>query len=376
MNKTTWLVIVVIVLMQLTGCAVKSEKQEPLKNALANKFYIGAAIDSMQIVGADTKGVKIIKEQFNCVTAENCMKSEKLQPSEGEFDFALADSFIHFAQANNMHIIGHCLIWHSQAPKWFFTDSLGNSVSREVMIERMKNHIQTVVTHFKGKVHGWDVVNEAIEDNGSWRQNRFYQIIGEEYVELAFRFAYEANPDVELYYNDYSMAHEGKRNAVVNLVNKLKEKGVKIDGIGMQCHTNMEFPTVEEFEKSIEAYAGTGSKVMITEMDLSVLPSPDNSVTADIAASAEYTEAMNPYPNGLPDSVATAQQNRYFDFFKLFLKHADQIDRVTMWGVHDAQSWRNNWPIFGRTDYPLLFDRKFEPKPVVQKIIEEAGKKL
>ncbi len=345
-----------------------------LKEALSNKFWIGTALNTGHITGKDTAAIKVIKEHFNAVVAENCMKSGPMQPRKGEFNFTLSDQFVDFGEKNNMYITGHTLIWHSQAPRWFFSDSLGNDVTREELIQRMKDHIYTVVGRYKGKVKGWDVVNEAIEDDGSYRKSKFYQILGEDFVSLAFQFAHEADPEAELYYNDYSMSAPGKRNGVVAMVKKLQEKGIPIHAIGMQGHVGLDYPELSEFEKSIEAFASLGVKVMITEMDISVLPMPDRRVGADVSANFEYQKKLNPYAEGLPDFVQTALENRYYEFFRLFLKHKESISRVTLWGVHDGQSWKNNWPVRGRTDYPLLFDRENQPKPVVRKIIEEAQK--
>jgi len=372
--KSYYFVISFMVIALFANCkAEESKSEKALQEALKGKFLIGVAMNADQITGKDTAGVRLIKEHFNSITPENCMKSEVLQPEEGKFDFALADQYVDFGQKNNMFIVGHTLIWHSQAPKWFFVDKDGKDVSREVLIERMKNHIYTVVGRYKGRVNGWDVVNEAIEDDGSFRKSKFYEIIGEDYIRLAFEFAREADPEAELYYNDYSMSKEGKRDAVVKMVRNLQSQGVKIDGIGMQGHMTMDFPTLEEEEKSIVAFSETGVKVMITELDLTVLPSPGTKVSADVALSYEYQKQLNPYPNGLPDSVAQAAHDRYAEFFRLFLKHADKIDRVTMWGLTDRDSWRNNWPVPGRTDYPLLFDRNYQPKPIVETIIKEAN---
>lgn len=372
--KSYYFVISFMVIALFANCkAEESKSEKALQEALKGKFLIGVAMNADQITGKDTAGVRLIKQHFNSITPENCMKSEVLQPEEGKFDFALADQYVDFGQKNNMFIVGHTLIWHSQAPKWFFMDKDGKDVSREVLIERMKNHIYTVVGRYKGRVNGWDVVNEAIEDDGSFRKSKFYEIIGEDYIRLAFEFAREADPEAELYYNDYSMSKEGKRDAVVKMVKKLQSQGVKIDGIGMQGHMTMDFPTLEEEEKSIVAFSETGVKVMITELDLTVLPSPGTKVSADVALSYEYQKQLNPYPNGLPDSVAQAAHDRYAEFFRLFLKHADKIDRVTMWGLTDEDSWRNNWPVPGRTDYPLLFDRNYQPKPIVETIIKEAN---
>jgi endo-1,4-beta-xylanase len=372
--KSYYFVISFMVIALFPNCkAEESKSEKALQEALKGKFLIGVAMNADQITGKDTAGVRLIKEHFNSITPENCMKSEVLQPEEGKFDFALADQYVDFGQKNNMFIVGHTLIWHSQAPKWFFVDKDGKDVSREVLIERMKNHIYTVVGRYKGRVNGWDVVNEAIEDDGSFRKSKFYEIIGEDYIRLAFEFAREADPEAELYYNDYSMSKEGKRDAVVKMVRNLQSQGVKIDGIGMQGHMTMDFPTLEEEEKSIVAFSETGVKVMITELDLTVLPSPGTKVSADVALSYEYQKQLNPYPNGLPDSVAQAAHDRYAEFFRLFLRHADKIDRVTMWGLTDGDSWRNNWPVPGRTDYPLLFDRNYQPKPIVETIIKEAN---
>ncbi|WP_163711356.1 endo-1,4-beta-xylanase [Mangrovibacterium lignilyticum] len=353
--------------------AEKVEKPSTLKDAFAGRFYIGAALDSVQINGKDTAAIRVVQEQFNAIVPENCMKSENIQPQEGMFDFALPDKFVAFGEQNDMFVTGHTLIWHSQTPPWFFVDSLGNDVSREVMIERMKTHIETVVGRYKGRIKGWDVVNEAVLDDGSFRQSKFFQLVGDDFIRLAFEFAHEADPDAELYYNDYSMANPGKREGVVAMVKKLQQEGVRIDGIGMQAHIGLEHPDINEFEKSIEAFSALGVKVMITELDLTLLPFPDMNVGAEVSASFEYQQQMDPYKEGLPDSVNVQFEKRYLDFFNLFLKHQDVISRVTQWGVNDAQSWRNYWPIDGRTDYPLLFDRDNNPKPVVAKIIELAN---
>ena len=355
----------------LLSCTSKvdNEQKNTLKGAFKDKFLIGTALNNDQFTEMDTAGARVAREQFSSIVAENCMKSMYIQPEEGKFDFTEADQFVEFGEKNNMVIIGHTLIWHSQAPGWFFVDEKGNDVSKEVLIERMKNHITTVVSRYKGRVHGWDVVNEAILDDGSWRQSKFYEIIGEDFVRLAFEFAHQADPDAELYYNDYSMAHEGKRNGTVAMVKSLQEKGVKIDGIGMQGHFTMDFPTLEEFEKSLLAFSELGVKVMITELDLGVLPNPKEDVGANISDTFEYERELNPYTEGLPDSVYMAWSNRINDFFELFLKHHDKISRVTLWGISDANSWKNDWPIKGRTDYPLLFDRDYQPKAIVKQII-------
>ncbi len=354
--------------MSVVGCKPKADIG--LKDAMKGKFLIGVAMNSEQITESDIVSNALITKHFNSIVAENCMKSEIIQPVEGEFDFSLADQFVKYGEKHRMAIIGHTLVWHSQAPNWFFVDEKGNPTTREVLIERMKKHITTVVKRYKGRVKGWDVVNEAINDDGTMRESPFYKIIGEDYIQLAFQFAHEADPKAELYYNDYSMALEGRRNAVVKMVKSLQEQGIKVSGIGMQGHLGMDFPDINEFEKSIIAYSQLGVKVMITELDLSALPSPWSNTGANISDVTDYQSKMNPYPNGLPQDVEKAWEKRLLDFFALFLKHSDKISRVTLWGLTDAQSWKNNFPIRGRTDYPLLFDRNYQPKPVISKIIQ------
>lgn len=345
-----------------------------LKKAFENKFYIGTALNARQIARRDEATMETVKYHFNAIVAENIMKSGLLQPEEGKFTFELADQFVAFGEENGFQINGHTLVWHSQAPKWFFTDQDGKDVSREVLIERMRNHIQTVVGRYKGRIHTWDVVNETIMDDGSRRQSKFQEIIGDDFVELAFKFAHEADPDAKLIYNDYSMANPRKRAGVVAMVTEIQNKGIRIDGIGMQGHISLDYPSIEEFENSILAFADLGVSVSITELDLTVLPSPRNNQGAEVSTNFDYQEMMNPYTDGLPDSVQQAFEERYINFFRLFLKYQDKISRVTFWGVKDDNSWKNNWPIRGRTDYPLLFDRNNQPKPVVSTIIEMARK--
>lgn len=365
-----------VMILVISLSAFSSDKGKGMKDLFQGMFYIGTAMNTGQIAGRDTASIRIINQHFNSITAENCMKCGPIEPEEGKFNFKLPDQFVEFGIQNQMFIVGHCLVWHSQAPKWFFMDENGNDVSREVLISRMKNHIHSVVGRYKGKVKGWDVVNEAILDDGSWRQSKLYTIIGPDFVKLAFQFAHEADPDAELYYNDYSMALPGRREGVVKMIKELQKEGIRINGIGMQGHCSLDFPKIEEFEKSILAFASLGVKVMITEMDISALPNPKDSRGADVDSRVEYKNELNPYTNGLPEEVEKAHAKRYKEFFDLFLKHQDKISRVTIWGVQDGQSWKNNFPVPGRTDYPLLFDRNYQPKSFVSSLLdgEKAGK--
>lgn len=351
------------------GMTVQNTKgQDPsIKGTFGNKFLIGVALNSQQIAGRDEKSLTLIKKHFNSIVAENCMKSEVLQPKEGRYNFAEADAFVDFGMRNGMAVIGHCLIWHSQLPEWFCKDSKGKAVSPEVLKRRMKEHITTVIKRYSGRIKGWDVVNEAFLDDGSYRQSPFYEILGNEYIPLAFQYAQEADPNVELYYNDYGMDNKSKRDAVVCMVKELKKRGLRIDAIGMQGHMGMDYPSLENYEKSIKAFSATGCKVMITEWEMSALPTINTG--ADISVKAEYDERMNPYPNGLPESASKAWNKRMGDFFRLFLKHSDVISRVTVWGFTDRDSWKNDYPMPGRKDYPLWFDRNLQLKPFMQELV-------
>lgn len=351
------------------SCTGRQTAPTPLKEAFADRFLVGTALNEAQITGADARGAALVAREFNSVVAENCMKCEKIHPARDSFDFVLPDRFVEFGERHGMFVVGHTLVWHSQCAPWFFVDDRGRDVSRDELIARMREHITTVVSRYRGRVKGWDVVNEAILDDGSLRPSKFLEIIGEEYLALAFRFAHEADPDAELYYNDFAMASPGKRGRTVQLVRDLRAAGLRIDGVGMQGHMGMDYPDAAEFERSIRAFADAGVKVMITEWDVTVLPTVTQG--AEVSDSFAYRQEMNPYPDGLPTGVEEAWNERIRTFFDIFVRNSDVISRVTAWGVTDGDTWRNDWPMPGRRDYPLLFDREYRMKPVVAEIIEK-----
>lgn len=355
------------------GIQLSAQNAPSLKGAVGDRFLTGVALNVNQTAGHDTCALRLVKRHFNSIVAENCMKSAEIHPEENRYDFADADKLVRFGEENGMAVIGHCLVWHSQLPRWFCVDEKGKKVSPEILKERMKKHIHTVVGRYKGRIKGWDVVNEAIEGDGSWRKSPYYEILGEEFIPLAFQYAHEADPDTELYYNDYGMDGQAKRNKVVELVRMLKGRGLRIDAVGMQGHMGLDYPQIEDFEASILNFASAGVKVMVTEWDMSALPTIHTG--ANISETVAYKKSFNPYPEGLPDSVSQAWNNRMKEFFDLFLKHSDVITRVTAWGVTDDDSWKNNFPVLGRVDYPLLFDRHYEPKPFVKELIENNSEK-
>jgi endo-1,4-beta-xylanase len=348
--------------------------QPSLKETFKNLFYIGTALNYDQIRGLETASTKIIEKQFNSITPENILKWESIHPEPNKYNFAPADSFVALGEKNNMFMVGHTLIWHYQTPAWVFEDDSGNQVDRETLLRRMRDHIFAVVGRYKGRINGWDVVNEAVDDNGQPRKSNWMQIIGEDYLQKAFEWAHEADPDAELYYNDYNLWIPAKRESVVQLVRNLQSKGVHIDGIGLQGHWGLDYPPLDELEASIVAYSKLDVQVMITELDLNILPLPAPEMGADIALNFELQKELNPYPEELPDSMQEKLANRYAELFMVLNKHHNSISRVTLWGVHDGQSWSNNWPVRGRTAYPLLFDRKFQPKPAFYAVIKTAEK--
>lgn len=364
--------IVISFLGAMLGMSVYAQSPA-MKDVLGKYFLIGAAVDTRVAAGEDPRAAELVKAQFNQVVAENCMKGEENHPKVNRYNWTDGDKLAQWAAENNLVLTGHCLVWHSQAPKWMFTDAEGKQVSREVLIGRMYSHIMHVVTHYKGKVKGWDVVNEAFEDDGSYRKSPYYQIIGPEFIELAFQFAHEADPDVELYYNDYSTSKPGKRDAICKLVRQLKSKGIRIDAVGMQSHHGYNYPDYAEFEKSIEAFSAEGVKVMLTELDMNMLPNPEGFSGAEISQKFELQKKYNPYVDGLDKKAQKLFNQRYLDLFKVIERHKDVISRVTFWGVDDSHTWLNDWPVPGRTNYPLLFDRQGKEKAVVKDILSLFG---
>jgi endo-1,4-beta-xylanase len=346
-----------------------SASDAKLKDVFKKSFLIGAAINQNQFSERDARGVSIITTQFNSITPENVLKWESVHPQPGKYDFAGPDAYVAFGEKHRMFIIGHTLVWHNQTPRWVFQDDKGNEVDRETLLARMRDHIQTVVGRYKGRINGWDVVNEALNEDGTLRQTAWMKIIGEDYLVKAFEFAHEADPGAELYYNDYSLENEPKRKGAIDLIRKLQARGVRIYAVGLQGHNKMDWPTVEQQEATITDFARLGIKVNITELDIDVLPPASQHRGADITLNVELQAKLNPYPTGLPDPVQRALAKRYADLFTVYVKHRDVIDRVTFWGVTDGDSWLNGWPVKGRTSYPLLFDRNGQPKPAFEAVL-------
>ena len=353
----------------------------PLKDAFQGKFLLGTILSSGALRGDSEAAAALALKHFDAFTPENAMKPDALQPREGEFHFEAADHFVELAEKHGATPIGHVLVWHSQTPRWFFEGPDGKPASRELALARMRKHIATVVGRYKGRIKQWDVVNEAINDGpGVLRDSPWRQAIGDDYIAEAFRAAHQADPDAILTYNDYNIELGYKRPKALEMLKKLVADKVPINAVGIQCHWRIDNPPFAEAETAIKEFSALGLKVMITELDMGVLPTKYNG--ADVSAretmTPEQEAVVNPYTKGLPDDVAQKQAERYREAFEIFLRHKDVIGRVTLWGTEDGESWLNSFPIRGRTDYALLFDRQGQPKPAffaVQKIAAQTDPK-
>ena len=358
----------------LSACA-----EATLKDSYANEFLIGTimpgGLDPDATFTDDPIELGVVARDFNALTAENCMKPMFMQPNEGEYFFKASDYCVDFAEANSMALVGHTLVWHAMTADWFFKDEAGQLPSRELMLERMRTHIDTVVGRYKGRIPYWDVVNEAVLYQGAgnsavFRESPWFKAIGEDYIELAFRHTHAVDPDAKLYYNDYNMTKKEKVDFVLEMVSEMRAKGVPIHGVGMQGHWMLDWPSLSDIEYTLRTFADAGIPVSITELDISVLPDAPSHSGANVTDNVEYAEKYNPYSQSIPDEVLQKQADRYQEIFELFLKYKSNIERVTFWGTSDSQSWKNSYPMKGRTDYPLLFDRKFNSKPAYHSLLK------
>lgn len=342
----------------------------PLKDLVPRGLLVGAALNGAQVDGRDAAAQAIVLREFSTVSPENLLKWQSTEPEPGRFTFEAADRYVAFGEKNGLAVIGHNLVWHQQTPAWAFAGTGGKPLDRATALARLRAHITAVAGRYRGRIHGWDVVNEAFLDDGSWRRTPWLEAIGPDYIAQAFTFAHEADPQAELYYNDFDLAHPRKRAAVVALVKDLRAQGVRIDAVGEQGHWSLEKPTAAEIDATLDELAATGVKVMITELDVDVLPRTPEMEGADAARKAEWLKTTNLYPGGLPEAQQRALAGRYAEIFGIILKHRAQLTRVTFWGVTDGQSWLNNFPIPGRTNHPLLWDRQGRPKAALQAVSE------
>ncbi|KPZ71481.1 Endo-1,4-beta-xylanase A precursor [Shewanella sp. P1-14-1] len=364
-----------------SGYTVANNEQtltlETLKNHYNGHFKVGVAINESILNGNSPKLTDIVTTQFNSITLENAMKADVVNPTRSYYEFTEADNFVEFGLQHKMFIIGHTLVWHNQTPDWFFLQPDNSANSSEQQLDRMKQHIKLVAGRYAGKVDAWDVVNEVIGEDGYYRQTNWVKAVGDgdKLVKYAYQFAAEYAPNTELYYNDFNAWRPNKRDGIIRMVKLLQDEGIRIDGIGIQAHWGLNYPEIEQIEAAIDAYAALGLKVMITELDIDVLPFTKHGQVIGQAFShpqfqlSEFKAYLDPYRDGLPNSVQVQLTKRYQALFELFYRKKDKIDRVTFWGVHDTMSWKNDYPIPQRTNYPLLWNRDLSYKPALTSIL-------
>jgi endo-1,4-beta-xylanase len=359
-----------------------SSRDTLLKDVYKNAFLIGVAVTPSITSGQDKVSREIVVKHFNSTTPENVMKAALINPQPGVYNWGPADDYVAFGIKNKMFIIGHTLVWHNQVPAWFFTNAEGKPNTKEEQIERLRSHIQAVAGRYAGRVNAWDVVNEVIGEDGNYRATLWVNGVGngDTLVKYAFKFAAQYAPNTELYYNDFNAWRPSKKDGIVRMIKMLQKEGIRIDGVGMQGHWGLNYPKTKYIEDAIDAYAACGVKVMITELDVDVLPlTKEGQIVGQGMADKqfqleEFKTFLDPYQKGLPDSIQKALAERYAELFSIFYKRKDKIARVTLWGLHDGMNWRNDYPIPGRTNYPSLWDRQRKPKPAFYEVLKVPSK--
>jgi endo-1,4-beta-xylanase len=357
-----------LIVVIATAAAFAAAEPPALKSLVPPGLRIGAALSRAQSDGRDAAGVAIVVRQFNSISPENLLKWEAVHPDPDRYDFEPSDRYVEFGRGHGMFVVGHVLLWHQQTPAWVFAGEGGKRADRKTLLARLQSHIATVVGRYRGRIGGWDVVNEALDEDGTLRRTPWLEGIGEDYIAKAFEFARAADPGAELYYNDYNLWKPAKGDAAVRLVQGLKAKGLRVDGIGEQGHWGIDDPPLAAIDGVLGAIRASGTRALITELDIDVLPRDPDMWGADLSKKATIRAATNIYPDGLPPAVQERLARRYADLFTLFLKH--DVGRVTFWGVTDATSWLHNFPIPGRVNYPLLWDRDGREKPAFDAVAD------
>ena len=356
MNKLTGFVIATFIFSVLISCGSGSKLNQSsnsakgLKDYYKDYFLMGAAVTPRSLHGGDSA---LIVDHFNSITAENAMKMGPIHPRENEYNWKDADSIYAFAKKHGLKMRGHTLCWHSQAPSWMFKNEKGDTVTKEVLLQRLKDHITAVVNRYKDHIYGWDVVNEVIDDRDSvfYRNSAWYKICGEDFIAKAFEYAHAADPKAILFYNDYNTENPKKREKIYQMVKKLKESGVPIHAMGLQGHWSINNPPQEELEKSIQMFSSLGLQVQVTELDVSVYAGRQGGQLAQGQqrdTSSKFTPEME-----------QLQREKYKMAFEVFRKYRDKITGITFWNVSDRFSWLDGR---GRKNYPLLFDTNRQPK--------------
>ncbi|MES2005798.1 MAG: endo-1,4-beta-xylanase [Bacteroidota bacterium] len=337
-----------------------TDSTKGLKDYFSNYFSIGVAVSARSLLGDEGF---LIQKQFNSITAENAMKMGPIHPRENEYNWKDADSIAAFAKRNHLKMRGHNLCWHNQSPRWIFTNAAGDTVTKQVLLQRLKEHITTIVNRYKGTIYAWDVVNEAISDKPDeyLRNSPWLRICGEEYIAKAFEYAHAADPGALLFYNDYNEIDPVKREKIYRLVKSLKDAGVPIHGIGLQGHWAINEPSEEVLNNTFKKFSELGLKIQVTELDISVYNKEHN---------ARERRAEDTATAFTPQKEA-AQIAMYKRCFAAFKKYRKNISSITFWNISDRNSWLDNFPVRGRKDYPLLFDKDLRPKKVFWEVVNQ-----
>ncbi len=376
--KAKNLLLAAVLALPLISCTRKEAEYTSLKEAYADSFLIGTAVDMSIVNGTSPEAEKLLLEHFNAISPENCLKPEALHPRPGEWTFEDADAYVAYGEKHDLWMLGHTLVWHNQTPDFFWNKENGQPKSKEELIETMRSYIETVAGRYKGRIDAWDVVNEIIGEYGEYREKGWVKAFGGdgyEVVRNAFIFADRYAPDAELYYNDFNVWRPEHVNGIVTMVKRLQSEGIRIDGVGIQAHWGLNFPKTEYVEHAIDTLSSLGIKVMITELDVDVLPlTREGQIIGQSMSEAqfqleEFELFLDPYKDGMPAEVAQQLDDRYEELFRIFHNRRDKIDRVTVWGLTDDRSWKNGYPVPARTNYPLLFNRDYTAKPALDAVL-------
>ena len=356
-------------LLFLAGCQTPKSVPPPstLRRAAAGKFPIGVGISDR--IPERPQDWPLLTAQFSMVTPENCMKPASVQPVEGQFHFERPDAFVEFAVRQKLPVVGHCLVWakDDRTPAWFFRDG-DKLASRELLLERMRRHIEAEVTRYRGRIAMWDVVNEALDDGPAFlRVSGWSTACGEEFIAKAFEYAHAADPQALLIYNDYNNELPAKREKQIQLIRSLRAKNVPVHAIGLQGHYEIDRVPFEQIDATLTAARELGIKVVVSELDIDVIPRAK--WWAEGGKYHDELAKLDPYREGCPPEILQRQAEQYAQLFRLFRQHADVIARVSFWNLHDGQSWLNDFP-WKRVNHPLLFDRAGQPKPAFDAVLK------
>jgi len=341
-----------------TKGTIQVDSTKGLKDYYQSYFPIGVAVSPQLLKSADAK---LILQQFNSMTPENVMKPGPIHPAEDRYNWEPADEIVNFAQLNHLKVRGHTLCWHQQTGDWFFKDASGNPASKDVLLKRLKDHITNVVSRYKGKIYAWDVVNEAIADDSTkfLRDSPWYKICGEDFIAKAFEYAHEADPDAQLFYNDYNSERPEKAERIYRLLKKLVDAKVPIHGVGLQGHWSIFEPKESELRNAIKTFSSLGLKIQITELDVSVYKW--EKINRELKPDEVYS---------FTPELEQKQIEKYKMAFNVFREYKNVITGITFWNLSDKHTWLDNYPVRGRKNFPLLFDVNLKPKKVYWEVVK------